>query len=568
MDPQIAPTAHRPAMPHQNPPLRLAIIGLGPRGLGALEALAARLADTGTPVAIDVFEPGPWPGAGPNFDPGQSPLMLLNIPIRAIDIDPPAPVPRRIASFAAWLMSPPDGERFPARAELGAYMAARFRALTASLPEGTALTRHETAIRRIEASEAGWRLDGAGARFGPYDEVLLAPGQPATRPDPQLARWQDHARRCGAELLPAYPADRLLEAAEGWAGKAVALRGLGLSTLDAVRLLTLGLGGRFEDGRYIASGREPARLLPFSLNGLPPWPKPASEAIDARMAPLPAETRAFEAALSRALAQPPEAALVTLCTPLARAARRVLAATGAGPGGVEEWLTAERSAPASQEDPDPTVPLRDGLAMARGTRPPAPGYAIGQIWRHWQNALRRGVNPGSAAPGTAEALIGFDEGLKRYSYGPPAATIEELAILIETGIVDLRIVDDPDILLTDSGWQLVEGDEGARADVMVDAVLPSPALQGIEAPVIAALRDEGRIVPVAKGQGARIRPDGQVIGADGRVQPGLALLGRAALGSVIAVDSIHDCFGASADRWAEGVLTRAALSAAPAASPG
>lgn len=562
----------RPAMPAptspRSRPLRLAIAGLGPRGLGALEALAARLPQAGSAVAIDIFEPGPWPGAGPNFAPGQSPLMLLNIPIRAVDIDPPGPAPARISSFGTWLMSPSDDERFPARAELGGYLAARVRTLTANLPEGAALSRHETAILRLERSGTGWYLESAAGRFGPYDEVLLAPGQPRSAPDPQLARWQDHAGRTGAAVLPAYPADRLLKAAEDWAGTSLAIRGLGLSTLDVVRLLTLGRGGRFEDGRYLPSGREPARILPFSLDGLPPWPKPASAGIDARFAPLPAESRGFEAALERALGAAPEAALEAISAALEPAARRVLEAAGADPDGVAAWLAAERAAPASQESRDAAELLREGLAMARGTRPPATGYAIGQIWRHWQNALRRAVNPGTASPETVAALIGFDEGLKRYSYGPPAETAEELSILIAAGIVDLRTVDDPDILLTPEGWQLVEEDDSARVSVMIDAVLPSPALERLEEPVLAGLRDAGRVAAVGEGLGIRTRPDAQVVDSRGQVQAGLCLLGRAALGSVIAVDSIHDCFGASAHRWAEGVLDRAALGAARAARPG
>ncbi|WP_414897306.1 FAD/NAD(P)-binding protein [Rhodovulum sp. YEN HP10] len=552
-------------------PLRLAIAGMGPRGLGALEALiaalAARLPQERHAVTLDIFEPGPWPGAGPNFDPCQSPLMLLNIPIRAVRIAPPGPAPARVSSFESWLSSPPDNERFPARAELGAYLAARFRTLAATLPRQVALSRHETAILGLERSGSGWYLESEAGRFGPYDEVLLAPGQPRSAPDPQLARWQDHARRTAATLLPAYPADRLLKAAEDWAGASVAIRGLGLSTLDAVRLLTLGLGGRFEDGRYRPSGREPARLLPFSLNGLPPWPKPASAGIDARFAPLPPESRAFEAALDRALGAAPEAALEAISAALEPAARRVLAATGGATGGVAAWLAAERASAASQETRNATGLLRDGLAMARGSLPPSAGYAIGQIWRHWQNALRRGVNPGATSPGTVAALIGFDEGLKRYSYGPPAETAEELLILIEAGIVDLRTVDDPDILLTPEGWQLLEEDDSARVPVMVDAVLPSPALERLEEPVLAGLRDAGRVAAMGEGLGVRTRPDAQVIDASGQVQAGLCLLGRAALGSVIAVDSIHDCFGASAHRWAEGVLERAAPGAARTAGP-
>jgi len=40
---------------------------------------------------------------------------------------------------------------------------------------------------------------------------------------------------------------------------------------------------------------------------------------------------------------------------------------------------------------------------------------------------------------------------------------------------------------------------------------------------------------------------------------GLCLLGRLALGSVVAADSLHDCFGEASHRWAEGVVDRLGL---------
>ena len=91
---------------------------------------------------------------------------------------------------------------------------------------------------------------------------------------------------------------------------------------------------------------------------------------------------------------------------------------------------------------------------------------------------------------------------------------------------------------------------------MVDAVLPPPDLGRLDDPLMRGLIDSGRVTAIEKGLGARIRPDGRLIGRDGSVQPGLCLLGRLAMGSVIAADSIHDCFGAAADRWAQGVAAR------------
>jgi len=66
----------------------VAVVGMGPRGLGALEALAAAIARRAPTqpggVGVEVFDPLPWPSAGPNFSPEQSPLCRLNIPLRAV----------------------------------------------------------------------------------------------------------------------------------------------------------------------------------------------------------------------------------------------------------------------------------------------------------------------------------------------------------------------------------------------------------------------------------------------------------------------------------------------------
>lgn len=557
--------------------LSVAVVGMGPRGLGALEALAAGIArragvaaEGGQPaplrvaeVGISVFDPLPWAGAGPNFSPAQSPLCLLNIPLRAVGgrQDEAGAFP----ALGDWLAgegddSPAGEERYPPRAELGRWLMARAEVLARSLP---GLVHHRLAAEALEPDPAGgWRIRAGGRPFGPFDEVLLVQGQPATGPDPQIGRWQDHARDTGADLVPAYPDHALLARARGWAGRAVGIRGLGLSTLDVVRLLTLGMGGRFAGGRYHPSGREPARIIPFSLDGLPPWPKPACAAIEARLSPLPEESAAFVAAISAAVAEPPGPALARLSGALVAPVLRLLAEAGrpSSREAVEAWLAAEREAPGSQGPSDPVAVLRQGIAMARGESPPDIGYAVGQVWRAWQNDLRRGFNPCPPPPATAAAILGLDEGLKRYSYGPPVGTLAELLVLVEAGFVDLRAAADPEILLVPGGWQLVEQDATLRVEAMVDAVLPAPAIERLGDPLLAGLRDAGRIVARGEGQAARVLPDGQSLGRHGGrdcVERGLSLLGRMALGSVIAVDSVHDCFGAAARRWAEGVLDRA-----------
>lgn len=538
---------------------RIAIVGIGPRGLGALEALARRLPKTDAAVSVELFDPTPWPGAGPNYSPDQSPLCLLNIPVRAISVDPaPWPVASQ-GTFADWLPAPVDQDRFPARAELGSWLMERYSDLITNAPDALTVTHRKLEARRIEQTGTDWWLHTDDGRFGPFDEVLLTLGQPETAPDDQLARWQAHAGKCGADLLPAYPDDKLLEAAGNWAGKSVAIRGLGLSTLDVLRLLTSGMGGRFADGHYHRSGREPARILPFSLDGHPPAAKPATAELDAMFDPLPQETATFEAALTDMPDEASGPALQGLCDALIAPSLRILAATGgtADRAAVDKWLETERDTPGGQEDRSAIAILHETIAMAHGSTPPSPGYVIGQIWRKWQNELRNGFNPERIALETAKAVIKFDEGLKRFSYGPPVSAAEDLLTLIEDGLVDLRAVEDPDILLIDTGWHLFEDDASAKVTAIVDAVLPPPDLGRITDPLITHLLTDGRIRPYADGFGAGILPDGQVTDRDGKVQTGLSLLGRLALGNVIAVDSVHDCFGAASTRWAEGVTARA-----------
>lgn len=507
--------------------MSLALIGAGPRALGALEALAR----TGLRTAVDLYDPHPWPGAGDNFSPDQSALCLLNVPMRAVDL-PPSPV--GFPDLADWLGAR-DPDAFPQRAELGAYLGARLAALIARGP--LHITRRAQMVTDLMP---GWQVCGRR-----YDHVALILGQPASRPDDQRARWSDHAARTGATLLDVYPDTRLLRHAQHWAGRAVAIRGLGLSTLDAVRLLTEGMGGRFDGDTYHPSGREPSRIVPFSLNGLPPFPKPATAALDAALDPTAPETAQFRAALSHALTLPPEAALRHVCAALAGPARRIL---GCDPG---PWLAAERDAPGNQHRGDPVDLLAHALAMAQGRADPDAGHVIGALWRKWQTPLRQVFNPADTAPDTAAAIVAFDEGLKRFSYGPPPDTARRLLVLVRAGLVDLRATDDPDIALTDRGWRL-HGGTVADVDVMIDAVLPGPDLGALCDPLVAGLVGRGLITAAAPGLGARVAADGTAIGRDGPAA-GLAVLGRMALGSVIAPDSIHDCFGATTDRWARAL---------------
>jgi uncharacterized NAD(P)/FAD-binding protein YdhS len=534
-------------------PLRVAIVGGGPRGLSALEVLARHAGCRS--VNVTLFERGDEIGCGPNYAPGQSDLNLLNIPVRAIDLPPPP----QGASFKEWLAaqrSAPGEDGYPPRPMLGAYLQARLQALLESERDGLKVEIVAQEVVHCRRAQSGWLLWTRDMHDkGPFDEVLLCSGHQPVE-DSQIERWRDHARKSDAVLAPAYPGNRLLEAAD-WSGRTVAIRGFGLAMIDTTRMLTEGLGGRFETDRegglvYRASGREPARLVPFSLNGMPPAPKPATGAIDSAFAVTDAQRAEFRETVAAAI-DAGDGSLEPIFRVLGEIAGPKLGKDGSDR--VLDWLCkGAEDDPDVPDDQHPAEAMRLYLAMAHGEAAPSVGYATGQVWRHLQNDLRKAYNPAEKAAATAGALIAFDDGMKRFSYGPPAEATARLLALIDAGKLTLRRVDDPDIELIDSGWRIAENGGADIATAMVDSVLAGPDLANVSSPLISGLRDDGYLVPLDEKLGARTSAGGQVVDADGRPVDGLSLLGRLANGSVIATDSVHDCFGAAVERWAARVL--------------
>lgn len=533
---------------------KVAIIGFGPRGLGALEALLQGANSRGHNLKIDIFDVCAKPGAGPNFDPREPSQCLLNIPLRDIQLRSPADLD--VLSFKDWVAPAVSEDAFPPRPDFGRYLQHRFAQL-ALFGSKVGVTQVPETVDSVLRTKEGWCVNAGSNSHGPYDEILIVAGQPPIHPDEQLAEWQVHAGRTGAELVGAYPAHRLKLAATNWAGRTVAVRGFGLSSFDVIRILTLGMGGVFDDEGYISSGKEPACIVPFSLDGQPPYPKPETGEVDARYKPTPAETGGFVRAVSKASIGSAADAKAFLTDALIPSVHRILSSftVGTSDALIRDWLEREWSAPGSQEPAPARDALTQGIAMAEGSLPPSIGYAVGQLWRKWQDPLRQGFNPADTPAVTAASMVSFDEGLKRYSFGPPISASRELLELIKAGIVTVDLAKDPEIAMTGTGWHLQSGSSNAMVEVMVDGVLPSPDPNKVRTSLVAELINAGYLSTL-NDLGARTAPDGQLIDRQNQTVHGLSLLGRLALGSVIAVDSLHDCFGQASSRWAEGVLSR------------
>lgn len=270
------------------PSSAICVVGAGPRGLAVLERLSANHT-AGHHVVVHVVDPHP-PGPGRTWRTGQPSHLLMNTVTSQVSqftddsvhcAGPVRPGPslhewlRRSTADAdrAW----PGAERlgpddYPSRAQYGHYLEWVFRNLVANAPDGLRFVVHRATAVALDDEADGQcvTLDG-GTRLTGLDAVVLALGHGANEPSDAERRFAGYAQSNGLRYVPpGNPADADLDGIRP--AEIVAVRGLGLSFADVLSLLTEGRGGKFvrsPDGlRYLPSGQEPV-LYAGSRRGVP-----------------------------------------------------------------------------------------------------------------------------------------------------------------------------------------------------------------------------------------------------------------------------------------------------------
>ncbi|WP_432078406.1 FAD/NAD(P)-binding protein [Streptomyces sp. YPW6] len=385
--------------------------------------------------------------------------------------------------------------------------------------------------------EDGTRLTGLGA-------VVLAQGHVQVRPTETERGHAEYAARHGLTYIPpGNPADVDLSGVAP--GETVLLRGLGLNFFDYMALFTHARGGLFErvGGRlvYRPSGREP-RLYAGSRRGVPYQARGDNEkGAHGRYRPrllttgLVAELRArvragrpirfgtelwpliskevrtvyYETLLARR-AHPDEVAVfsaVFLRAEEGAAEERLLAAAGVDEGERWDWDGVVRP---SGERVFPDLAafrswLRDYLdedvRRAREGNVSGPFKAALDVLRDLRNELRLVIDHGGLdAASHRDELDGWYTPLNAYlSIGPPASRVEEMAALIDAGILDvtgpgLRVAADAH---DPEGPAFVGTSEGVaglrvRATVLVEARLPEIDVRRTADPLMDGLLRTGQ----------------------------------------------------------------------------
>lgn len=248
---------------------RVCIVGAGPRGTSVLERLGALAGSLDLEVhVVDPFPPGP----GRIWRERQPSLLWMNSTVAGVAMFGPG-----VPSLGEWSGLPATA--FATRPQAGAYFSWVFE------QAASRVSRLVVHTDRVVDIVDGRVVLGSGGSFQ-VDAVILAQGHIDPLPSSAELEYLDHARRFGLTYVPSgYASD--VSAIP--AGAPVIARGLGLTFVDYMVLLTEGRGGQFHrvpggELVYEPSGREPV-LYAGSRSGLPYHAKPGYRL--AEPAPLP-----------------------------------------------------------------------------------------------------------------------------------------------------------------------------------------------------------------------------------------------------------------------------------------
>ncbi|WP_179334978.1 FAD/NAD(P)-binding protein [Winogradskyella costae] len=567
---------------------QLAIIGMGPRGLYALESLLTELSKARERPIIHIFDATSSPGTGNVWDKSQPDSNWINITERALagiekrpQINYSNVIIGEFPSYHEWCQFSQNSDKpdsFSARNKLGNYLNARYKSLEVVLNELESFKFIKAEVRSINLKDQKLEI-ATHNKVWTYDDLLLTIGHQSTMPSDQLKKWQSHVASYKSLTLfeNAYPVTQL-NIVKDKTNINIGLRGFGLAMIDVMRYLTINDFGNFKvinkdtfETIYYKSKVQELKLIPFSLDGLPLVPKPLNESIDLWYQPTKEELDFFKSEIEAVSQQSTEIDSIDFLTnPFAKITSRVYLdlkgkgiANSLSPSDLERlilsWLTDENfSHPLIQDHNISTYKLiQNYINMALGTIPISLDFCIGQVWRHCQPTLYKGFSHAKVNTDIIEKVIALDERSKRYSYGPPIESMQQVLALIDADILTLDFVTDPNIDLVAEGWTLTNSEsKSVTCSVMINSVLDAPKLLDINTPLIKNLLQNDLIQPIHSKLGIETSPDGYVITPEDKDDVPIAVLGRLAKGSVIGVDAILECFGPRIEDWAKAYVSK------------
>lgn len=592
---------------------KIALIGLGPKGLYGLERLLANLAmleDT-YPVEIHLFNKSDSFGAGDIYNPDQPSYLLMNYANGFINMWPeeePKPIASEPKSFVDWLKN--HSEEFPeanastysSRATVGRYLSEGFEDLLRRCPNEVSILRHVGEVTAIQKHGETYNLlfrnsvSKSKSEIQGLQTILIATGHPCIN-DPESLSHRNHV-----DFI--YPVNRRLQNIPS--GAKVAIKGMGLTFIDAVLALTEGRRGKFEIDEsgnisYTKSGFEPSIIHPFSTSGLPMIPRgntcdilpykpfyfreeslesiaPLDGKYDFEQQLLPLIEKEYTAVYYRKkFRENGEKLLLYKDFTLVESQIERFH---------EHFPKAERfdfhrflekpfSVPNLHSD---TLGfIQRGIYEAEIGVNQSAFAAVADLWRHLSVFFNELYKFGGLMPQSQQVFLEKYAGhLNRISYGPPIINMKKILALAEAGIIDFSFSKNPQISTADTFSLTISGQKTVRADYLVDARIPKVQLHSCAGELYENMLAEQLIFPYVNRQEGRLdfRPGcpainekGHPVDETGLVNEAITFVGTPTEGLTYDNDTLSRKRNDFVSDWAKDLMQTMLLQSGPQFNP-
>lgn len=591
--------------PEEQAVSNIAIVGFGPKGFYAFERLLAQLQarKVQKPIAIHLFNQNEFFAAGNVYRPDQPSYLLMNyanININCwIDEEPPA-ILENTPDFVSWLQGKPaysseaKAEAFAPRARVGAYLMESFTRLCSHLPDNIELVKHVQTVTDIKRTGKKYRLFTEGNKpnaYSEFDKIILTTGHLG----------------CGAGFLEenlsnhyidfVYPTQLALGHIES--GAIVAVKGFGLTCIDALLALTEGRGGEFSVNKsgemtYKQSGKEPGKIYIYSRTGLPMMPRtghtenkqPLVFFTADRMAVLKcSKPISFDKAILPLIIKE---CTVSYYRVLFKNYRWRLLVLPKFEGIQEQIEVFHHYHPEAKRfnwgkllDPfTDQAQLTHGkvadhieklLVEAEKGPEESPLNAAFATWRRISAVFNEGYSFGGLDAASHQLFDHNYFGLfNRIAYGPPVKNLKKMLALANTGIVDFGFVKGAIFKIDGSGENYgvlkVGGQKEQVIDFLINARIPRNNGNNTPSPLYRSILQKGIGRKFQNTIGGTYTPgcmdmdsQGRLIEANGKVNEGIALYGTPTEGLCLDNDTLSRKRNNLASQWAKDVAQFIAL---------
>ncbi|MEX2350041.1 MAG: FAD/NAD(P)-binding protein [Flavobacteriaceae bacterium] len=573
-------------------PFKIAIVGLGPKGLYGFERILAQLKahHVQETIEIHLFNKTHYMGSGDVYRSDQPDYLLMNFSHEHIQMWPdeaPPPVVKNPLSFSEYLMqeqhTTPENldPLYASRGIVGAYLEKGFEELCQNLPENVILHQNIAEVRTINKTGEHYTLDykpqGRKHHLEGFQNILITTGH------------QRHKICCKPRQyhIPfIYPVQETLK--DITHKDTVAVKGLGLTFIDAILALTEGRGGKFTETTngnfsYTTSGKEPKHIFPYSKSGWPMLPKYTFEVPDNEPAlyidsiiPLTDKVLSFKKHILPLLHQDMEYAYYSSLfahekkelphyTNYKKVKTQITAFHKTHPE-YPEFSLEELLEP--DFDPDKTThqnvvayltafTTEDNLDIEHEAQ-----LRAAAVWTRVCPVFNNLYSFSGLDPASHQEFDKHYFGkLNRIAYGPPPENLKKIIALAEAGIVNFRFAKSPHTKHQTNCFTLSNGSDKTDCDVLIDARIPKNSLEKEASGLFLSLCgnqlarpyvNRGKHTTYALGT-VEINHNGNLINTHGEPE-NITLYGTPTEGLVHDNDTLSRTRNNFAGPWAEAII--------------